>query len=113
MDPKRRTVIRQVLYSATLTVPGYQEFDARLSRLDTDPHARIGMAEVAAVVAMTEYISNLDDQYGGGLTRPMAAAFLVNTIAPHLKARAAEPVRRAMLSAAADHCYLTGACRWG
>lgn len=42
------------------------------------------------------------------MARPMAAAFLVNTIIPHLKAQASEPVRKAMLSAAADHLYLTG-----
>ncbi|MCX4967112.1 hypothetical protein OHA98_20405 [Streptomyces sp. NBC_00654] len=46
MDPSRRTVIRGVVYSAALAVPGWQETDARLSRLDVDPHARIGMAEV-------------------------------------------------------------------
>ncbi|MEV6735334.1 transcriptional regulator [Streptomyces sp. NPDC051364] len=57
---------------------------------------------------MTEHISSLDDQFGGRATRPMAAAFLVNTIAPYLKAQASDPVRNAMLSAAADHCYLTG-----
>ncbi|MGW4302240.1 hypothetical protein ACWEHT_21090 [Streptomyces sp. NPDC004646] len=108
MDPSRRTVIRGVVYSAALAVPGWQEIDGRLSRLDTDPHARIGMAEVQAVIAMTECVSTLDDEYGGRMARPMAAVFLVNTIIPHLKARASEPVRNAMLSAAADHLYLTG-----
>ncbi|MFE4205462.1 tetratricopeptide repeat protein [Streptomyces goshikiensis] len=108
MDPSRRTVIRGIVYSAALAVPGWQEIDERLSRLDADPHARIGMAEVDTVIAMTERISTLDDEYGGRTARPMAAAFLVNTIIPHLKAQASEPVRKAMLSAAADHLYLTG-----
>ncbi len=42
------------------------------------------------------------------MARPLAAAFLVNTVAPYLKAEAPAGVRKAMLSAAADHCYLTG-----
>jgi hypothetical protein len=38
----------------------------------------------------------------------MAAAFLVNTVAPYLKSDATEDVRKAMMSAASDLCYLTG-----
>lgn len=38
----------------------------------------------------------------------MAAAFLVNTVAPYLRADASEKVRKAMMSAASDLCYLTG-----
>ncbi|MFI9080625.1 transcriptional regulator [Streptomyces sioyaensis] len=47
-------------------------------------------------------------QFGGRHARPMAAAFLVNTVAPYLRADAPESVRKAMLSAASDLCYLTG-----
>ncbi|MFD8936364.1 hypothetical protein ACFV0R_14130, partial [Streptomyces sp. NPDC059578] len=50
----------------------------------------------------------MDDQFGGRHARPMAAAFLVNTIAPYLQADAGPDVARSMLSAAADHAYLTG-----
>ncbi|MFD9819080.1 transcriptional regulator [Streptomyces violascens] len=57
---------------------------------------------------MTEHISDLDDQFGGRMARPLAAAFLVNTIAPYLKASASDEVRTDMLSAASDHLYLTG-----
>lgn len=60
------------------------------------------------VTAMTERISELDDQFGGRHARPMAAAFLVNSVAPYLKADAPESVRKAMMSAASDLCYLTG-----
>ncbi|MFJ3900203.1 transcriptional regulator [Streptomyces sp. NPDC090025] len=57
---------------------------------------------------MTEHISDLDDKFGGRMARPMAAAFLVNTIVPGLRASASDGVRYALRSAAADHCYLTG-----
>jgi tetratricopeptide (TPR) repeat protein len=38
----------------------------------------------------------------------MAAAFLVNTVAPYMRCDSTEDVRKAMLSAASDLCYLTG-----
>ncbi|MEU4120040.1 tetratricopeptide repeat protein [Kitasatospora sp. NPDC028055] len=91
-----------------LTIPGWPDLVGRFEKLRTTPHLRIGMAEVQSVAAMTERISDLDDQFGGRMARPMAASFLVNTIAPYLQADATEHVREAMLSAAADHCYLTG-----
>lgn len=69
---------------------------------------RIGMSEVDMVISMTERVSEIDDQFGGRHARPMAAAFLVNTVAPYLKADASESVRKAMMSAASDLCYLTG-----
>ncbi|WP_082345586.1 M48 family metallopeptidase [Kitasatospora sp. MY 5-36] len=108
MDPSRRGILTAGLYSVALTIPGWPDVVGRFERLRTDPHLRIGMAEVQAVAAMTERISDLDDQFGGRMTRPMAASFLVNTIVPYLRADAGEGVRKAMLSAAADHCYLTG-----
>jgi hypothetical protein len=108
MDPSRRSILGAGLFSAAPAIPGWPDMLDRFERLSTDPHTRIGMAEVDAVTAMTERISDLDDQFGGRMTRPMAAAFLVTTIAPHLKATATDEAHRAMLSAAADHCYLTG-----
>ncbi|MGW6864850.1 transcriptional regulator [Streptomyces sp. NPDC054901] len=108
MDPSRRRILQTGLFSAAAVIPGWPDLADRLDRVHADPHARIGMTEVKAVIAMTERISDMDDQFGGRRTRPLAAAFLVNTIAPHLRATATEPVRNAMLSAAADHCYLTG-----
>ncbi|WP_234327106.1 tetratricopeptide repeat protein [Streptomyces sp. NRRL WC-3742] len=108
MDPSRRGVLGAGLYSIALTIPDWPDVIGRFERLRSDPHTRIGMAEVESVIAMTERISELDDRFGGRTARPMAAAFMVNNIAPHLKATASDDVRKAMLSAAADHLYLTG-----
>ncbi|MFF1901934.1 tetratricopeptide repeat protein [Kitasatospora sp. NPDC058218] len=108
MDPSRRGVLGASLYSVALTVPGWPDHLGRFERLKADPHTRIGMAEVEGVIAMTERISEIDDQFGGRTARPMAAAFMVNNIAPYLRATATSEVRKAMLSAAADHLYLTG-----
>ncbi|MFB6881215.1 tetratricopeptide repeat protein [Streptomyces noursei] len=108
MDPSRRGVMLSGLYSAALAVPGWADAEDRFARVRNDPHTRIGHVEVAAVRAMTEHISSLDDQFGGRMARPLAAAFTVNTIAPYLTATATDDVRKAMLSAASDHLYLTG-----
>ncbi|MEU8779094.1 tetratricopeptide repeat protein [Streptomyces sp. NPDC048606] len=107
MDPSRRSVLGAAgLFSVGLAIPNYREAPARFAAARAG--GRIGFGEVDAVVSMTEKISELDDQFGGRTARPMAAAYLVNTIAPLLKADASEEVRKAMLSAAADHLYLTG-----
>ncbi|MFJ7064776.1 tetratricopeptide repeat protein [Streptomyces sp. NPDC101115] len=108
MDPSRRSVLGAGLFSAATVVPGWPDVHGRLERLRTDPHTRIGRSEVDAIVAMTEHISDLDDKFGGRMARPMAAAFLVNTIVPALRATASDDVKNALRSAAADHCYLTG-----
>ncbi|MFB7470326.1 tetratricopeptide repeat protein [Kitasatospora sp. NPDC056184] len=108
MDPSRRGVLAAGLYSVALAVPGWPDVVGRFERLRADPHSRIGMGEVESVVAMTERISEIDDQFGGRTARPMAAAFMVNNIVPYLRATASDGVRKAMLSAAADHLYLTG-----
>jgi hypothetical protein len=57
---------------------------------------------------MTERIADILDVFGGGHARPMAAAFLVNTVSPYLRADSTTAVRSAMLSAASDLVYLTG-----
>lgn len=108
MDPSRRSVVGASLFSVALTVPGWQDVVGRIEAIQTGRTARIGMSEVDMVVAMTDRVSEIDDQFGGRHARPMAAAFLVNTVAPYLKADATEAVRKAMLSAASDLCYLTG-----
>jgi tetratricopeptide (TPR) repeat protein len=69
---------------------------------------QVGMSDVDMVIAMTERVSDLDDQFGGRHARPMAAAFLVNTVSPYLRADAPDHVRKAMMAAASDLCYLTG-----
>jgi tetratricopeptide (TPR) repeat protein len=108
MDPSRRSVLGTALFSAALTIPAWPEVVGRLEAVQTGRTTRIGYAEVDAVRAMTEKVSELDDMFGGRYARPMAAAFLVNTVAPHLRADGPPEARQAMLSAASDLLYLTG-----
>ncbi|GHJ37065.1 tetratricopeptide repeat protein [Streptomyces sp. TS71-3] len=108
MDPSRRSVVGATLFSVALTVPDWQDVVGRMDGVQTGRIRRIGMQDVDTVIAMTERISELDDQFGGRQARPMAAAFLVNTVAPYLRADASDSVRKAMMSAASDLCYLTG-----
>ncbi|MEU7554084.1 tetratricopeptide repeat protein, partial [Streptomyces sp. NPDC044571] len=108
MDPSRRSVLRAGLFSAAAIIPGWPDVQGRLERIQADPHTRIGMADVDTIIAMTEHISDMDDKFGGRMARPVAAAFLVNTIVPALKATASDSAKNALRSAAADHCYLTG-----
>ncbi|MFE6778596.1 tetratricopeptide repeat protein [Streptomyces sp. NPDC057702] len=108
VDPSRRGVIGASLFSVAVTVPNWPDVVARMEAVQTGHTQAIGMSDVHTVIAMTERLSELDDQFGGRHARPMAAAFLVNTVAPYLKADAPEAVRKAMMSAASDLCYLTG-----
>jgi len=86
-----------------LAVPGRPGVLGRFQQLTTGPYRRTGMAEVHAVTTMAGRLGEMDDQYGGPAVRPLAAAFLVNTIVAHLRASTREAVRKALLSAAADH----------
>ncbi|MFJ8847231.1 tetratricopeptide repeat protein [Streptomyces cyaneofuscatus] len=108
MDPSRRSVLGAGLFSAALTIPGWRDVVGRIDAIRIDPQRRIGQPEVQAVTAMTERLSDLDDEFGGRYARPMAAAFLVNTVTPYLKANASTETRKSMLSAASFLCYLTG-----
>ncbi|MFJ9818791.1 tol-pal system YbgF family protein [Streptomyces sp. NPDC101151] len=108
MDPSRRGVLGAALFSVALTIPDWPDVVGRLEAVQIGKARRIGYREVDAVAAMTEKVSELDDQFGGRHARPMAAAFLVNTVVPHLQADASEDVRKALLSATSDLLYLTG-----
>ncbi|MFC7922211.1 tetratricopeptide repeat protein [Streptomyces cinereoruber] len=108
MDPSRRSVLGVGLFSVALTIPNWPDVVGRMEAVQKGNVQRIGMADVQTVAAMTERISDLDDQFGGRTARPMAAAFLVNTAAPYLRADAPENVRKAMMGAVSDLCYLTG-----
>ncbi|MFE4946397.1 tetratricopeptide repeat protein [Streptomyces sp. NPDC056641] len=108
VDPSRRSVVGASLFSVALTIPNWPDVVGRMEAVQAEKMQRIGMHEVEMVIAMTEKVSELDDQFGGRHARPMAAAFLVNTVTPYLKADAPEGVRKAMMSAASDLCYLTG-----
>lgn len=57
---------------------------------------------------MTDKIADILDELGGAHARPMAAAFLVNTVVPWLRAQATDSVQRDMWAAASDLVYLTG-----
>ncbi|MEU5427585.1 tetratricopeptide repeat protein [Streptomyces olivoreticuli] len=108
MNPSRRGVLGTALFSVALTIPDWPDVVGRMEAVQTGRASRIGHSDVATVEAMTEQLSDLDDRFGGRTARPMAAAFLVNTVGPHLRADAPEDVRRAMMSAASDLLYLTG-----
>ncbi|MFG3117363.1 tol-pal system YbgF family protein [Streptomyces sp. NPDC048197] len=108
MDPSRRSVLGVGLFSVALTVPNWPDVVGRMEAVRKSETQRIGMSDVQSVIAMTERLSDIDDQFGGRTARPMAAAYLVNTIAPYLRADAPEDVRKAMMAAASDLSYLTG-----
>jgi tetratricopeptide (TPR) repeat protein len=108
MDPSRRSVLGVGLYSVALTIPGWPDVVGRAEAVKKGRGLKYGFGEVDMVVQMTEKVSELDDQFGGRTARPMAASFLVNTVVPYLRAEAPEDVRKAMMSAASDLCYLTG-----
>ncbi|MER6571064.1 hypothetical protein ABT288_34020 [Streptomyces sp. NPDC001093] len=110
MDPSRRGVLAATLFSAALTVPAFSS-SARAADDPVTPGkatTRIGASQVASVRSMTERIADILDEFGAGHARPMAAAFLVNTVGPWLRAQASEPVKQDMLAAASDLTYLTG-----
>ncbi|MFI8369215.1 transcriptional regulator [Streptomyces sp. NPDC085466] len=108
MDPSRRSVLGVGLFSVALTIPNWPDVVGRMEAVQKGDVQRIGMADVQTVAAMTERISELDDQFGGRTARPMSAAFLVNTATPYLGMEAPESVRKAMMGAVSDLCYLTG-----
>ncbi|MGW1195133.1 tetratricopeptide repeat protein [Streptomyces sp. NPDC002536] len=108
MDPSRRGVLGAGLFSVALTIPGWPDVVGRAEAVQSGRMTRIGMNEVKTVKAMTERVSDLDDEFGGRHARPMAASFMVNTVAPYLRAEATGEVRQAILSAASDLLYLTG-----
>ncbi|PVC65232.1 transcriptional regulator [Streptomyces sp. CS081A] len=108
MDPSRRSVLGVGLFSVALTIPDWPDVIGRMEAVQKGHVRRIGMADVRTVAAMTERISDLDDQFGGRTARPMAAAFLVNTAAPYLRTESPDDVRKAMMGAVSDLCYLTG-----
>lgn len=87
MDPSRRGVLGAGLFSVALTIPGWPDVIGRAEAVQSGRASRIGDNEVNMVVAMTERVSELDDQFGGRHARPMAASFMVNTVAARLHGR--------------------------
>ncbi|WP_323372194.1 transcriptional regulator [Streptomyces katsurahamanus] len=76
--------------------------------IKSDSMPRIGMPEVEMVTQMTRRFTEIYSQFGGRHSRPLAALFLTDTVAPYLHANATEEVRKAMMSAASFLSYLTG-----
>ncbi|MGW1148436.1 tetratricopeptide repeat protein [Streptomyces sp. NPDC002454] len=108
LSPSRRAVVGATLFSVALSVPDWPEVAGRTSLVQQGDARRIGMPDVDLVRQMTGRLGDLYDDFGGRHARPMAAAFLVNTVTPYLRVDATESVRNAMVSAAALLCYLTG-----
>ncbi|MEU9332360.1 tetratricopeptide repeat protein [Streptomyces sp. NPDC048290] len=108
MDPSRRRVLGAGVFSVALTIPGWQDVVGRMDAVGVDPQRRIGQREIQGVTKMTERLMDIYSEFGGRYARPMAAAFLVNTVAPHLKASTSEENRKSLLSAVSFLCYLTG-----
>ncbi|MEU1051855.1 hypothetical protein ABZ397_04730 [Streptomyces sp. NPDC005876] len=111
MDPSRRAVLSTALYSAALVVPRFGEADETLDRLEHQAAGRtvrIGPGDVAVVRSMTEKVADILDELGGAHARPMAAAFIVNSVASYLRADGSEAVKNDMRAAASDLVYLTG-----
>ncbi|UFQ15492.1 MULTISPECIES: tetratricopeptide repeat protein [Streptomyces] len=112
MDPTRRGVIAAGgLFSAALTVPLFADVARAAEAAPVAPGkatVRIGAGQVESVRRMTEKIADILDELGGAHARPMAAAFLVHTVAPWLRAEASAGVRKDMYAAASDLTYLTG-----
>jgi len=111
MDPSRRAVLTTALYSAALAVPRFGEADEtpeRLGHQAAGRTVRIGAGDVAVVRSMTDRIAEILDELGGAHARPMAAAFIVNSVASYLRADGTEVVRNDMRAAASDLVYLTG-----
>ncbi|MFI7103321.1 hypothetical protein ACIBK8_28700 [Streptomyces sp. NPDC050161] len=111
MDPSRRGVLAAGVFSAALAVP---VFGAAAEAHADEPVSpgkattRIGASQVASVRRTTGRIADILDEDGAGHARPMAAAYLVNTVAPWLRAQAASEVAADMKAAASDLTYLTG-----
>jgi hypothetical protein len=108
MDPSRRGVLRAGMYAATLGVPQFEDVAGRIEAVAAGRTVRIGTSDVETVRRMTDKVAEILDEIGAGHARPMAAAFLTNTVGTYLKASGPEPVKQDMRAAASDLVYLTG-----
>lgn len=108
MDPTRRGVLKTGMYAAALAVPRYEDVAGRLESVTAGRTVHIGRSDVETVRTMTDKVADILDQVGAGHARPMAAAFLVNTAGPYLRASGTDEVQRDMRAAVADFVYLTG-----
>ncbi|RLV08551.1 hypothetical protein CTZ27_07090 [Streptomyces griseocarneus] len=112
MDPSRRGVLTAGLYSTALAVPLFSDLVASRGAKAAAPPprktGRIGQAQVDTVRKVTDRVADILDEFGGGHARPMAAAFLVNSVGPWLRSSAAPAVHKDLMAAASDLTYLVG-----
>lgn len=109
MSPGRRSVIGAAsLFSVALAIPDWPDVIGRMESVKSGTTTRIGTPEVDMVSEMTDQLNDVYNRRGGRTARPMAAAFLTNTVAPYLRADASEEIRKAMTTATAFLCYITG-----
>ncbi|MFJ8143090.1 hypothetical protein [Streptomyces sp. NPDC096013] len=111
MDPSRRGVLKTGMYAAALAVPKFEDIADRTGHTEAaqaGATVHIGASDVETVRMMTDKIADILDQVGAGHARPMAAAFLVNSVGTYLHASGTDRVQRDMKAAAADLVYLTG-----
>ncbi|MFI1017914.1 tol-pal system YbgF family protein [Streptomyces sp. NPDC020965] len=107
-DMERRNFLGASLFSVVLTIPDWPDVVDRMKTVQASAKCGIGTSDVDLVKKMTDSLSVTYDDCGGRHTRPLAAAFIVNTVSPLLQADGPAEVRKAMMSAAAFLCYLTG-----
>ncbi|MFI6156405.1 hypothetical protein ACIBCA_27380 [Kitasatospora sp. NPDC051170] len=108
MDPSRRGILTAGLYSLALTIPLFDDTADRISPAAAGRTVRVGAGEVQTVRTMTDRIAGILDELGAAHARPMAAAFLVNSVGPWLQASGTAKVKADLLAASADLTYLTG-----
>ncbi|MGW6310447.1 tetratricopeptide repeat protein, partial [Streptomyces niveus] len=65
MDPSRRSIVGAALFSVALSVPNWPDVVGRMEMAGSGKPLSIGMADVDMVTAMTDRVSELDDQFGG------------------------------------------------
>jgi hypothetical protein len=107
-DMERRTFLEASLFSVAMQIPEWHDSVGRLEALRSGDVRSVGMTDVELVTRMTDRLWGVFEEFGGCHTRPLAAHFLVTTVAPGLRTGSSEASHRAMLSAAAFLCYLTG-----
>ncbi|MFE2040803.1 tetratricopeptide repeat protein [Streptomyces sp. NPDC059477] len=107
-DVERRNFLGASLFSVALTIPNWPDIVGRMESVQSGRAHRIGTSDVDLVTKMTDRLWETFEDFGGKHTRPMAALFLANTVAPYLRVDAPEEIRKAMMSATSFLCYLTG-----
>ncbi|MEV3872411.1 tetratricopeptide repeat protein [Streptomyces sp. NPDC049906] len=107
-DMERRNFLSASLFSVAMTIPNWQDVVGRMEIASSGSIARVGVSDVEMVTEMTDQLNAIYNKRGGRFSRPMAAAFLTNIVAPLLRAEASDEIRKSMLTATAFLCYITG-----